>query len=186
MSRSHAPTPLRTAAALLLAAVAAHAADRVPPELGFVVLLKVLTYDAGFDRRGSGDFVVLVPYASRASADKLLKEVEYISASRVKTRTLSLVAVEVSALKAEVAARQAAAVLVPDDAPPAVVEEAVRVCDAARIYGLSLSEAGVQAGLALGVAPKDGRPQVLLNLAKVRAIGAEFPPNILRVARVVQ
>jgi hypothetical protein len=48
------------------------------------------------------------------------------------------------------------------------------------------SESDVRAGLSLAVANDDNRLQVVLNLEESRKQGAEFAPDLLRVARIIK
>jgi hypothetical protein len=55
-----------------------------------------------------------------------------------------------------------------------------------RRYTFGLSEAAARDGALLAVTPHEGKLLPVLNVATARAIGAEFPASVLKLARVVQ
>lgn len=171
---------------LLLAATAAHAQD-VPPPVGLLVLLKVVTYDAHFGAHGQGDFVVLVPHDadSAAAARSLVETGGTLDVKKVNDRPLRFEAVPVSELRERLRARQAAAVLVPPGLGGDGLKDALAAARGAGAYPLALTEAQVKAGAALGVGVANGRPQPLVNVAVAKAAGVELSAAVLRLARAL-
>ena len=109
-----------------------------------------------------------------------------VANAKVKTRVLKLHLVDVAARADTAKALKPAAILVMPDSPAPVLAAAIKVAKAEQLYTLAFGEAPVQGGAFLGVAPHDGKPQVLLNATTAKAIGAELPNNVLRIARVFQ
>jgi len=173
-------------AVMLLSAAAP--ADEVPLSVGATVLLKVLTYDASFDGRGSGDFVVLVPHAPdrKAEADVAMEALAPLTKSKLKARALSFVPVRAAELAGAIETKRASAILLLRGSSSDLIAEAARLGKSARVYTLGASEDSVQNGVALGVTVKDSKPQVLINVAQSRAEGMDFPQSILKLARVVK
>lgn len=172
---------MRALALLTCLATTALAQERVPDSLGVLVMLKVLTYDAGFDARGSGDFVVLVPYANghEAEATALAKLGSSLDVKSIKERPLRFVVVPAN----ESAKQSASAVLLHANFPGEVARPLLTMGRNRRWYTLSLDETLMLDGSVLGVGLSDGKPQPLLNVTAAKAIGAEFASAVLKRAR---
>jgi hypothetical protein len=165
----------------VLLASLAHAQGEAPLKLGALVLLKLVTYDAAFDARGAQEFVLAVPYSKgrEAEANAVVKELEGLETRRIKQRPLVFRAVPLE--RAEGEALLVSAALSPGDVAPLLLKARER-----RQYTFGLSEAVARDGALLAVTPKDGKLQPVLNVSTARAIGAEFPPSVLKLALVVQ
>ncbi len=175
---------------LLIALIAATAlADGVPPGLGLMVMLKVLTYDAGFDKRGGdGEFLVLVPFAASqgASAQDLANTGTELATRSIQGRRLRFETQPAAGLDAQIVARSPAALLIPADTPPEIARQFAAVAQKHRIYTMSFDEQLVKTGLTVGVALNNGKPQVILNATAAKAIDADFSTAVMRIARVYQ
>lgn len=170
--------------ALLLSlalASTALAQPEVPPKLGFLVLLKVLTYDAGFDARGQGDFVVLVPFSkgSEAKAEGLVSELSRGEVKSIKQRKLVLRVVAAGE------PLEGHAVLLSSALEQEALKPVVEAANRGKLYSLALSERAVAEGALLGVAQNAGKPQPVVNVATAKAQGVEFAASVLKVARTV-
>lgn len=154
----------------------------VPPKLAMLVLLKVLTYDAGFEKRGQGDFVVTVPFSTgrEAAADELLASLATLDIKTIKQRKLVFQRLPVATTSSS------DAVLVSPALDDAGLRQALERSRAARQYSLSLSEVAVRSGALLGVASIAGKPQPVVNVSTARAMGVEFSASILKLVRTVQ
>jgi hypothetical protein len=176
-------------AGLLLSLFAMTASgEEMPVEQGVTLLLKVLTYEAGFEAKGSGEFVVLVPYGAegRGRADAAVEALAPVAKAKVKTRALSFVPVKSTEISATHSGRKVSAVLLLPGSDASVVNETGRLGRDSHIYTLGLDEDSVRSGAALGVTAKEGKPQVLLNVAQAKAEGSEFPQSILKVAKLIR
>src|SRR5438105_11629627 len=101
-------------AGLLLSLFATSAsAEEMPVEQGVTLLLKLLTYEAGFEARGAGEFVVLVPYGpeGKGRADAAVEALAPVAKARVRSRPLSFVAVKSAELASTHAGRKVSAIL---------------------------------------------------------------------------
>ncbi|MBL8958100.1 MAG: hypothetical protein JNK82_45430 [Myxococcaceae bacterium] len=158
------------------------AAEEVPPKLALMVMLKVATYDAHFAERGSGDFVVLVPYAKGGEdkAAELVGVAKGLELKSINERPLKFVAVASGELGG---GTRASAVLLHAGFPEDVAREVLGAATKARLYSLALDEALVKQGAMLSVGSNAGRPQVVLNVTTARVIGAEMGPSVLKVAK---
>jgi hypothetical protein len=182
-------TALPVCVALL--ATGASAADDVDIKAAMPVLLKVLTYDVNFDARGVGDFVILVA-GDADKADKrkaLMKDLEGVAGSKVKTRVVRFVSVDLKdepTLQADIDRSKASAVLAAPGTGPAGVKTISEVSQDNQIYALALEVSMVEQALPLGVAMNGGRPQIVINEKAARGVGARFETTVLKLARVIQ
>jgi hypothetical protein len=167
---------------LLVAGAAA--AEEVPDELALKLMLRVLTYDANFDRRGTGDFVVQVAFEKghEARAARLVELAARLGLTTIARRPLKLVAAPLEGLDVS----KSGAVLVAPGTSAAVAHDVVKAATGGKLYTMAFDEAVVKDGAMIGVASNDGRPQVLLNVVTARAIGADLNSAVLKVARTFQ
>lgn len=167
----------------LLLANAALAAERVPDALGLMVMLKVVSYDTAFPSHGSGDFIVLVPYAEgdEAKASALAAEGAKLEVKTIKERSLKFTPVAVK----DLGAAKGTALLLHFDIRSEALKAALQKAQAERLYVFAFDEAPVREGALLGVGLSNGKPQPLINVAAMRALGADFGP-VLRLARTFQ
>ncbi|MBL8933384.1 MAG: DUF4154 domain-containing protein [Archangium sp.] len=175
---------MRTASLLLLCALRAFAepTTEVPPRLATLVMLKVLTYDAGFEGRGQGDFVVAIPFSKGAerAAEAVRVSLADLDIKTIKQRSLVFrTAAWGSKLTAD-------AVLVSSALSADDVRGVVQASRAAKQYSLTFDERQVGEGVLLGVASVNGKPQPVLNVSTARVLGAEFSPSVLKLVRAVQ
>jgi hypothetical protein len=168
------------ALSLVLLSSAASAQPEAPVKLGALLLLKLVTYDAAFDTRGDGDFVLAVPYSKgrEADAEALVKTLLEVETRRIKQRPLVFRATPAD--KADGEALLLSAALAPADVTGLLARARER-----RQYTFGLSEASAREGALLAVTPNEGKLQPVLNVSTARAIGAEFPASVLKLARVV-
>lgn len=167
----------------VLAASVTQAAERVPDALGLMVMLKVLSYDAAFGTHGSGDFVVLVPYApgDEARANALATVGAGLEVKTIKERSLRFTPV---ALK-DLPTAKGTAVLLSFGIPPDALKATLEKAQTEKLYSLTFEETVVHDGALLGVGLSNGKPQPLINVAAMRGLGADFGP-VLRLARTFQ
>lgn len=174
---------MKTLVATLLLLAAPALADEVPTERGVTLLLKIITYDSHFDSASTAPFVVLVPFdADKAKAEAAVNELGALAKTTIKGRPLAFKVVSADQLESD-----AAAILALPGIGTPLLTEIARVGQKQHRYTLALSEAAVQKYTALGVTVgASGKPEILLNVPNVKAIGAEFPPAILKVAKLIQ
>jgi hypothetical protein len=167
------------------------AAEEPDVKTAMPVLLKVLTYDVNFDSRGVGDFVILVG-SEPASAEKrkaVLKELADVSVTKVKSRSVKYVGVDITneaALQADIDRTKASAVLALPGTAPAAVKTISEVSQDNQIYALALEAAMVEQALPVGVALAGGKPQIIINEKASKGVGARFETSVLKLARVIQ
>lgn len=162
----------------------------VPPELALKVMLRVLTYDAAFSQHGAGEFTVAVAYPSGAEngRDAALRAAGTLAEKTIQGRALKFVPVEFNSATSLVEAAKkagAAAILAPAGLGARDYTVIANAARSMKAYGLSLVPEGSEAGVLLGVANNGGRPQLLLHREASQEIGANWPPSVLKLARLL-
>ncbi len=175
----------------LIAAICAGPAlaDEVPPQLGLLVMLKVLSYDATFEARvGDRDFLVLVPYApNQTDAARAVAAVGLeLPIKAMVGRPLKFEPVPAAELETQLVTRNAAAVIVLGGTPYELAKQQASAAARHQRYAITLDEDLVKAGIPIGVALNNGKAQLILNVTAARAIKAEFSSAVMRVARIQQ
>ncbi len=167
----------------LLFATVVWAEERVPDALGLMVMLKIVSYDTAFPSHGAGEFVVLVPYApgAESAAAALATVGSGLEVKTIKERALRFTPVAL----AELSAKKGSAVLLVSGSSPEVLKVTLEKARAEKLYVLTYEESAVKEGALLGVGLANGKPQPLINVAAMRAVGADFGP-VLRLARTFQ
>jgi len=179
------------AAALALTALPAAAQDRVPTPLALQVMLRVLAYDRNFDTHGTGDFVIIVAVEPRQGEAKTeaMPAMKALEGAAIHGRQIRFVTAELhgeQSLRESVQKQGASALLLLPGLSHEGLNAAAAVARAHRLYTLSLDPALVEQSLALGIANKDGRPQIVLNLAAAKDANAEFDVAVLKLARLIR
>jgi len=175
-------------ALMLLVAARAQAAE-VPTELGLLVMLKVLTYDAGFEARApAGEFLVLVPFEPHHAdqARALVREASTLPTKAMAGRALKFETVPAAELEEQLVARNATAVLVLSATDRQSAKTFATLAARHKRYAMTLNEVLVGQGVLLGVALTGGKAQVILNIGAAKQTGAEFSPAVMRIARLLQ
>jgi hypothetical protein len=178
-------------AALVCVEGAASAQDIPDPKVAVPILLKVITYDKAFSGRGAGDFVLLVVSepGQANTREEVLTTLRTLKLSAVQNRPLRFVTAEFkdeSSLAAKLDAVKPSALLaIPGISSPGVqlISEAAQK---RQIYSLALDASMVERNLALGVVAREGKPQIVINVAAAKAVGANFETAVLKIAKMVQ
>ncbi len=172
------------AGALVLWSASARA--EVPPQLGVVVMLKVLTYDHAFADRASGDFVVCVPTSEQhADLSSAYAAIGPVGETLLAGRKVRLVAVPLDGADG-LFERKASAVLLLPGLTPKQVERWSKAAERLKVYSLSLVPDDAEERVLLSVEEASGKPRPVVNKKLAAALGASFPPSVLKVARIVQ
>lgn len=174
---------LSAAVALLLLVVAGPArAAPVPAPLFVKIVMAAVSFDHSIDTR-FGDRVVVGVVSGSARAKELKSVLDTYADKTLKGKPI-----EVKLIDAEALAHSHAADIVffPEPLGSEARKWAERV-QAEKITAISADEAGVAAGLALGVELDDnGKPKLLINLDAAKAAGANFSAQVLKLARLVE
>lgn len=172
-------------AALAVLWLSLGAGQAVSPQLALVAMLRALTYDSGFDKRGEGPFVICVPVGGDTSAEaQVLKQLEPVAATTLAGRPVRFK--EVPAARVDLEGARASAVLLLGELPAPAAEAWAKEATARKLYTLSLDPGRVQGPVLLGVEQVDGKLQLVLNRQAALAVGAQFSQGVLRLAHIVR
>ena len=165
----------------------------VPIEVQHPLFLKILSYDRKLPARVGPEIVVGIVYQSRyrpsvAARDGLARVMEATSVRSVKDIPVRYVSIELSSPEALAKSIKENHLDVLYVCPLRAFEaEAVALQSRrAGITTLTGMPAYVEAGLAIGIDLRDGRPEILVNLPAAKAEGAEFSAKLLKLARIVK
>lgn len=177
------------AIAVLAVLGAGKAGAQTDPKALLPLLMKVVTYDRNFAARSSGEFVVLVATEEgktpAVDIAALAKSMKLVSVSDRPLKFVSTTFKDQASLDAAIQSSNAKAVLAAPGSSPAAVKDISEVAQDNQIYTMAIEDEPMKT-LAIGVVDKDGKPQIVINLAASKAIGAVFESSVLKLARVVQ
>ena len=165
----------------------------VPADKQAVILTRALAYDKDLRARAGGSLVIAVLYRpGAAEGDSVAADVfrAFKALEGVKVQDLPISVVKLpytgkDALKSAITAQGIDALYCCPGLEPDL--SALReVSHQQHVLTLAAKEAFVQAGLSLGVFPKDGKPTIVINLAASRDEGASLASELLRLATVLR
>jgi len=165
---------------------------QVPPDLQAALFVKVLSFDRNLRAHAGKDVVlgVLVQRGNRASLDtatELMRAVERLGEPSATEPRLRAVLVE--ATRGDIGAQLEALHVEALYVSPLRALTIADIAAAARSRGirtLTGVPSYVREGLAVGLAVRDDRPEILVNLTAARAEGTDFSSQLLNLARVIQ
>ncbi len=176
---------------VMLAGFSATAGAAVPFDVQVPLVLKALTYDRSLKARVGDQVriaVALPPKGGRDAAEGLKSALDGLP-----TRTLNglpvnfkEVAGDEAALNDALRAGRWAAVYVMPGFSVAELEGVKRACAARQVLAVAAQVDDVERGIAFGVGAQGGKPQLVVNLGGMRAVGSEFDLALLQLARVIQ
>lgn len=177
-----------TVIALLCRASSVAAQDvAVPVDVQVPLFIKILAFDRNLGSRPPGPLVVGVLYQAnfRASADVAAQVRRFIKDGNEDLKVVPINLDETDDLL-DVLARQHVLVLY---VCPLRAVELKSVTDASRQSGvrtLTGVPRYVESGLGIGLDLKGQRPEIVVNLVAIRAEGADFDAQLLKLARIVR
>ena len=193
LHRTRLATYTATLLSVLLMASSSPVDMAVPIDVQHPLFLKILSYDRKLPARVGSEIVIGIAYQSRyrpsvAARDELARVMETTSVRSVKDIPVRYVAIELSSSKALAQSIKEHGVDVLYVCPLRAFEsEAIALQSrSAGITTLTGMPDYVEAGLAIGVDLKDGRPEILVNLSAAKAEGAELSAKLLKLARIVK
>ena len=178
---------------LLMAAPSSPGEMAVPIEVQHPLFLKILSYDRKLSSRVGSEIVFGIAYQDRyrpsvAARDELVRVMETTPVRSVKDIPVRYVSIELSTPEALARSLEEHHIDVLYVCPLRAFESEA-VASQSRLAGITTltgMPAYVEAGLAIGVDLKDGRPEILVNLPAAKAEGAELSAQLLKLARIVK
>jgi hypothetical protein len=164
----------------------------VPVGVQHTLLMKVLAFDRALQARCGDEIIIGVLYQSKYRPSLLAKD-ELMSIAEASMQKINNIVVrwrpidisETGDLRASLTKHHVDILYV---APVRSVDIDVitSVCRASHILTLTGVSEFVEAGLAVGIGIKGKRPQIEINLAAAKAVGADFTSQLLKVAKIVE
>jgi hypothetical protein len=164
----------------------------VPPELQAALLVKVLSFDRNLRALAGKDLVlgILVQRGNRASrdaAEEVMAAVAGLGEPSAREPRLHAILVEVGSgqLGASLDALHVEVLYVTPLRALSIAEvtAATRARSVRTVTGVPTY---VREGVSVGLAVRDDRPEILVNLAAARAEGSDFSSQFLNLARVIE
>lgn len=191
---AHRPAALLAAALLCLLAAAGRAAETpLPADLQARLLVRIYSFDRSLSRAEDLELTVgvLVQKRHRASYDageEMLAALRGLPASETGGRRLRVVAIEVETPDEldEAFASEGIEVLYVTPLRAFDLERLVAVARARRVRTLTAVPELLSRGLGVGLALREDRPEILINLEAALAEGADFSSQLLSHARVLR
>jgi len=157
-----------------------------------VIVLRILAYDRALATRSPGSEVIVFIVAGpdrRGRTERELWQAGFALLPNVKVggRPVRAVAVDYDdAAKLDaLAARQHPAAMIVTEGLGGAARALRDVAAARQVIAVSLREAEVRDGYAIGLVAGDKRDEIAINLEAARAEGARFGAGLLQLARIV-
>jgi hypothetical protein len=165
----------------------------IPAATQAQLFLNVLSFDRSLSERAGAELVVAVLLqrryrASLDSGNDMLAAFAEAARGNLLSMPVRVIAIELLPeldLGAELARLEVEVVYVTPLRALSIddISAATRELD---VRSLTAVPEALNAGLAVGLGIRDGRPEVLIHLAAARAEGADFGAQLLRMARIVE
>ena len=162
----------------------------VPAAVHVPLILKVLTYDRSFNKRGWVAFRIGIVYAGNDPASSKVGNdiAEVFRSWTVRNLPIESITVEYrsdSQVEGVVKSGQFAMLYIaPGNARN--LQKLLQVCRDQHIITTTGVPAYVEQGVAVGIGARQDRPEILINLRSSKSAGSEFDASLLRIARVVR
>lgn len=181
--------------AVLSPLTAALPADEMPvsPIQHVGLILKVLEYDRNFDEQVGGEVRIVVVHrpddpASASVLEAISSAFDAWAGKTVKNVPISYTRVPfTTAADVESAARSGGATMLyitPGNS--SAIADLVRIGESLGILTSTGVPEYVERGVAVGVAQRADKPQIVINLRTSKSVGSEFDVSLLRIARVIR
>jgi len=165
----------------------------VPADLQVSLLLKVLTFDRNFTKRGwTALHIGIVFVGSDPASSKVRSDIIEVF-KRSSDKTLRNLPIEFTAVEytsdrqiedAIKASQFNLLYIAPGNARN--LTKLVQVSQSRQILTTTGVPDYVQRGVAVGIGVRQDRPEILINLLSSKSAGSEFDASLLRVARVIR
>lgn len=168
-------------AALAAGLTAPARASDVPAGLMVKIVMAAVAFDHSIDQR-FGDTVVVGVVGGGSRAAEIKSVLDGYADKKLKGKAL-----EVVTLGADELENRDVDLVFFSEALGGNAKKYAEICQRKNATAVSFDEAGVAAGIPLGVElTADGKPKLLINLNAAKASGAIFSAQVLKLARMVE
>ena len=162
----------------------------VPAAVHVPLILKILTYDRYFNKRGWAAYRIGIVYAGNDPASSKVGNdiAEVFRSWTVRNLPIESTTVEYmsdSQVEGVVKSGQFAMLYIaPGNARN--LQRLLQVCQGEHIITTTAVPAYVEQGVAVGIGVRQDKPEILINLRSSKSAGSEFDASLLRIARVIR
>lgn len=164
----------------------------LPVETQIPIFLKLLTFDRNLGTRDGSDLVIAIVYQSgyrESQSARRQAETELRKASQlIEGLTITVVAIDLERepdLGRRLSQEDVAAMYI-SPLRATDIKAIVKLSRAAQVRSFSGVSRYVSQGVAMGVALRGDLPQIVVNLPAAREEGADYPAQVLKLARVIE
>lgn len=156
-------------------------ANDVPASLMVKIIMAAVAFDHSIDQR-FGDTVIVGVVGGSNRALEIKTVLEGYADKKLKGKPL-----EIITLGADELENREVDLVFFSEPLGGNAKKYAEICRRKNATGVSFDEAGVVAGIPLGVElTDDGKPKLLINLNAAKAAGANFSAQVLKLARLVE
>jgi hypothetical protein len=191
-TRLRLPDLLPACGILLLLAPARAEQMPLAAETQIPLILKVLTYDRNLEQKAGKELVIGIVHdpADRESAkatDEVGSTLYRFAGKTVKRLPMRYFTIEYTgeADLQRFVAEKGISVLYLTPGSAKALPVVLKVCEERDLISVTGVPEYVRRGVAVGISVVQDKPQILINLAAARAVGAEFDASLLRIATIL-
>jgi hypothetical protein len=166
--------------------------EAVPEEIQVPIFLKILTYDRSLGGRGEDTIHIGVLYfsdneRSKKNKDAIIENLELNKDKTINGIPFNFMEIEFSDEKKldEVIKKRRINVLYVSSDGSAMIKKISPITQAGKVLTITGSVDYVSQGISVGLAVKEEKPQIVINLPSARAEGSDFSANLLKVCKVI-
>lgn len=163
----------------------------VPADVQYPLLLKILTLDRNLEAKNDGEIVWGVAYQSQVRESwrsmQAFVDASKNTTAQLKNARVRLLPIEVNNMDdlERTIKQHRIDVLYVTPLRAVDIRKIAAVARALQVRSLTGVPGYVVEGLAIGIGLRGDKPEILINLAATQAEGADFNPQILRLAHIV-
>lgn len=165
----------------------------VPIVQQYSIFMKILSCDRMIAERSNGQLVVAIVYQSQYKQsldthDEFISIISKNPVSSLDSIPIKYVSIDLNQDTDLVSAFRQADVRVAYIAPLRAykIENIAFACRQMAVTSLTGVTSYVEAGLAVGISNKGGKPRIIVNLPSAKAEGANFNSQMLKLAKVIK
>ena len=176
---------------LFIPSVLLWAQEQVRMDLQVTLFMKLLKYDRNITRRGAEGLKLGVLYnpddpRSVKTYKEFEKKFNMLDNKTIKGMTVILVPVKGAKSLAAAIKNFGINLLYICPGFDSQLSDILRVCNENKVLTMTGYPPYADKGVALGLAVKDGKPQIVINNSVAKQVGSNFSADVLKLAKVIQ